>query len=175
MSEKDQTLRIGGAFVDLERREVRIEGRSRRLDPKSVEVLSALAAQRGKPMSRDALLACCWGDDAGSDEALTQTISQLRAALGDSSRTQSSIRTLPRLGYLLVEEDDGPARMLAVQETLVASTPAVAGRQLSVLPILALALLALLAALIAVLVLGGNEEKTMVFKQPPQAAAIRVS
>lgn len=171
MSEKDQTLRIGGAFVDLERREVSLEGRIRRLDPKSVEVLAVLAAQRGKPVSRDELLNRCWAAGGGSDEALTQIISQLRAALGDSSRAQSSIRTLPKLGYLLVAEDAGPPLAVAVRETVIAPAPANPERRFSILPVLAVVILGLLAALIAVLVLGGNEEKTLVFKQPPPDAA----
>lgn len=171
MSEKDQTLRIGRAVVDLDRREVRIDGRALRLDPKSVDVLAMLVAERGRPVSREHLLDRCWADGAGSDEALTQIISQLRAAVGDSSRVQSSIRTLPKLGYLLVTDDDRPAEPVVLRETVVVPASVGDARHKSVLPVLALVLLALLAALIAFLVLGGNEEKTIVFKQPRVGAA----
>jgi DNA-binding winged helix-turn-helix (wHTH) protein len=94
-------IQVGHAVLDLSARELIVAGAPVRLEPRLFAVLAKLAASEGAQVSRDELLAC-WGDEAGSDEALTQSISVIRRLLGDTTRPYRVIQTLPKSGYRLV-------------------------------------------------------------------------
>ncbi len=74
------------------------------LEPKASAVLGLLAANAGKPVSRQKLLESGWEGLVVSDDALTQVIIKLRKAFGDSSRDSRYIRTIPKMGYCLVAD-----------------------------------------------------------------------
>ena len=82
---------------------------SRRVQPKSMDVLLCLAEARGEVVERDELLRQVWGDRAVTDEPLTRCIGELRRALGDSSAERAYIETIPKRGYRLMK----PAEPLA--------------------------------------------------------------
>jgi len=93
-----------GAF-EVRPREHRIitpEGETRQLEPKVIQVLVALAARAGEPVTRDELLDEVWSDTIVSDESLSRAISLLRMALGDKPTSPRFIATHPRRGYELV-------------------------------------------------------------------------
>ena len=94
-----QLLRFGDIAIDLAAREVRAGLRLSRIEPRAAAVLGALVARPGQVVTRVALLDACWPDDAGSDEALTQTIAQLRRALVDDPKAPACIATVPKAGY----------------------------------------------------------------------------
>jgi hypothetical protein len=85
--------------IDLEAREVLHPDGARRLEPKAAAVLAELMRAGGKVVCREALLDACWGGEAGSDEALTQAIAQLRRAFDDDPRRPRFIGTVHRTGY----------------------------------------------------------------------------
>lgn len=70
------------------------------LEPLVMQVLVALAAARGDTLSRDDLIAACWGGRAVTDDALNRVISRLRAL----SRSFGGFRveTITKVGYRLV-------------------------------------------------------------------------
>lgn len=68
------------------------------LRPKSFEVLQYLIQNAGRLVSRDDVLGAVWPDVTVTEESLTQCVSEVRHALGDSD--QRIIKTLPRRGYL---------------------------------------------------------------------------
>lgn len=68
------------------------------LRPKAMALLVALARQAGQTLSKAALLDQIWPGVTVSEETLTQTIHELRKALGADG--PSLIRTVPRRGYL---------------------------------------------------------------------------
>jgi TolB-like protein/Flp pilus assembly protein TadD/DNA-binding winged helix-turn-helix (wHTH) protein len=70
--------------------------------PMAMEVLLCLAKAPGTVVTRQALLSEVWGDQSGSDEALTHCISELRHKLGDHRELPTYIQTLPKRGYRLV-------------------------------------------------------------------------
>jgi TolB-like protein/DNA-binding winged helix-turn-helix (wHTH) protein/tetratricopeptide (TPR) repeat protein len=76
---------------------------SRRVQPKSMDVLLCLAAAGGDVVERDALLREVWGERAVSDEPLTRCIGELRRALGDDSASPEFIQTIPKRGYRLLQ------------------------------------------------------------------------
>lgn len=75
-------------------REVKI-----RIEPRIMQVLTILAANSGKIVTREELIKEIWNDYGGADEGLTQAISFLRKVVDDHSR--EIIRTIPKKGYLL--------------------------------------------------------------------------
>ena len=80
-----------------------VNGRRVRIEPKSMEVLLALAEVDGRTLGREALIARVWPRGFVSDDALNRCVSQLRSALGDTARAPSFIATVPRVGYRLLK------------------------------------------------------------------------
>jgi tetratricopeptide (TPR) repeat protein/DNA-binding winged helix-turn-helix (wHTH) protein len=74
------------------------------LKPKAVEVLLYLAERPFEIIERDDLLQGVWGDNAGSSEALTHAISELRSCCNDHANSPSLIQTVPRRGYRLLQQ-----------------------------------------------------------------------
>ncbi|MEL7313246.1 MAG: winged helix-turn-helix domain-containing protein, partial [Pseudomonadota bacterium] len=77
-------------------------GSSKRIQPKSMDVLVCLAAAEGAVVARDTLLQDVWDGRAMSDEPLTRCIGELRRALGDSRSDPQYIETIPKRGYRLL-------------------------------------------------------------------------
>jgi TolB-like protein/tetratricopeptide (TPR) repeat protein/DNA-binding winged helix-turn-helix (wHTH) protein len=74
------------------------------LKPKAVEVLLYLAERPFELVAREELLRAVWGDDAGSSEALTHTVSELRSCCKDHANSPTVIQTVPRRGYRLLQQ-----------------------------------------------------------------------
>lgn len=90
------------------------------LKPKAIEILLYLAERPFELVERQALLEAVWGEDQGSQEALSHAISELRSGLGDHVDDPQLIQTVPTRGYRLLRKPrliDGPD---------AASTPEVA-------------------------------------------------
>ena len=68
--------------------------------PKTLAVLELLVRHRERPVSKDAILAAVWSGRMVEEQAVFQSISELRALLGDAS----SIRTIRGRGYQWVAE-----------------------------------------------------------------------
>ena len=87
--------------VDFRREEVRTpHGKRIELRPRAFAVLRCLASHAERVVGKDDLLAECWPGTIVTEESLTQCISDIREALGDSAR--DVIRTIPRRGYMLM-------------------------------------------------------------------------
>ena len=71
------------------------------LQPRIMQVLVALAGRRGAVVSRDELMARCWGGFAVSDDSIHRCIGRLRRL----AETHGGFRleTVPRVGYQLTE------------------------------------------------------------------------
>ena len=75
----------------------------RRLTPKLMDLLLALARCEGSVASRDELLREVWGERSTvSDEPLTRAIAELRKTLGDDRADPCYIETIPKRGYRLI-------------------------------------------------------------------------
>ena len=74
------------------------------LKPKAVEVLLYLAARPLELVEREELLQAVWGEDAGSSEALTHAVSELRSCCHDHANSPSLIQTVRGRGYRLLEQ-----------------------------------------------------------------------
>ena len=74
------------------------------LKPKAAEVLLYLAERPFELVERDELLRAVWGENAGSPDALTHVISDLRSCCKDHAGSPSLIQTVPRRGYRLLQQ-----------------------------------------------------------------------
>ncbi|MCG9784580.1 winged helix-turn-helix domain-containing protein [Vibrio brasiliensis] len=66
-------------------------------------VLEVLIENKGQVVSKREILKSAWGERVVSDASLTQSIAQIRLALGDNGKEQKYIKTLPSQGYLLYD------------------------------------------------------------------------
>jgi TolB-like protein/DNA-binding winged helix-turn-helix (wHTH) protein len=92
-------LRFDRYVLDLHRGSLVLDGSEIALRPKTFAVLHYLAENSGRLVSKDELFAAVWPNLAITDDALVQSIGELRRALGDDG--PRLIRTVPRRGYRL--------------------------------------------------------------------------
>lgn len=74
-------------------------GSQTKLEPRLIEILSILAENEGKLVSREMLISKIWNDYGGAEDGLNQGISILRKALGDTNKQM--IETVTKRGYIL--------------------------------------------------------------------------
>jgi DNA-binding winged helix-turn-helix (wHTH) protein len=106
-----QSLAIGPAVFLPASGLVILGQRQARLRPKTVAVLSLLLEHAGRVLPREKLLQEIWPGAGVTDDNLTQSIGEIRRALGPD--LAASLRTIPARGY-----------MLAVFESVPSSNPA---------------------------------------------------
>lgn len=92
-------VRFGAFQIDSETRQLSGLKGEIHLSPKSFELLSVLVASRPKALSKAELQEHLWPSTFVSEANLPLLISEVRAALGDSTRAPRFIRTVPRFGY----------------------------------------------------------------------------
>lgn len=97
-----RALRVAGRAIDLERQTVSDGDRLANLSGHECDLLAYLAANRGRPISRDELLDRVWGVGGGSGGSRTvdMGIARLREKLGDAD----IIQTVRGRGYCLSAE-----------------------------------------------------------------------
>ena len=74
------------------------------LPPKALDLLFLLAASPKALISKDDILDALWPGVSVTDNAITQVISELRQALGDTPASPQFIQTVPRRGYRFVAD-----------------------------------------------------------------------
>jgi adenylate cyclase len=90
-------LRFDRFVLDLDRGSLLLDGNEIALRPKTFAVLRYLIENCGSLVSKDELFAAVWPNIAVTDDALVQSIGELRRALGDDGARL--IKTIPRRGY----------------------------------------------------------------------------
>jgi TolB-like protein/DNA-binding winged helix-turn-helix (wHTH) protein/cytochrome c-type biogenesis protein CcmH/NrfG len=94
---RGKRLQFDRYVLDLGRGCLLQDGNEIALRPKTFGVLRYLIENSGRLVSKDELFAAVWPNLAITDDALVQSIGELRRALGDDG--QRLIRTIPRRGY----------------------------------------------------------------------------
>ncbi len=105
------TLTLGPRTVDFARREVRFaDGTRAELSERESEILHYLAANPGRAISRDELLARVWGLDPRGLQTRTvdMHIARLRERLRDALEHPEVIVTVRSKGYMLAQKDTAP-------------------------------------------------------------------
>lgn len=102
-----------------------------RLEPKVMEVLTVLASQPGRVVSRNEILDAVWPNVVVTEHTLTRCIYQLRNEIGKIGTTPNQpefdpIETLPKRGYrLLATIDAAAAGGAEIPQTSFAKLPAI--------------------------------------------------
>src|SRR5215472_12560934 len=92
-----------GTFVlDAAAYQLLAEGQPIDLSPKALDLLFLFAARPGLLLTKDDILNALWAEVAVTDNALTQVVSELRQALGDTPAHPRYVQTVPRRGYRFV-------------------------------------------------------------------------
>jgi DNA-binding response OmpR family regulator len=93
-------IRLDGLEVDLIEQRVSVGGRQLQLTPIQQSLLYLLAANAGKALSREDLLATIWGNEFEIESnVVDRHIRELRVKLGDEWRAPRFIETVPGAGY----------------------------------------------------------------------------
>jgi TolB-like protein/DNA-binding winged helix-turn-helix (wHTH) protein len=95
-------LQVGSWRVRPDLYEIACGDERRRLGPKVMGVLLALAERPGEVVGKEELIARVWDGSFTSDEALSAVIYELRRALGDEARSPAYVETIRKGGYRLV-------------------------------------------------------------------------
>ena len=108
-----KVLRFDRFKLDLTRGCLRMGEQEIALRPKAFQLLTYLAKNAGRLVSKQELLDAVWPDVVVSDESLTQSIRQLRQSLGDDAHRV--LKTVSRRGYLFdVAVETGEARAMGI-------------------------------------------------------------
>ena len=118
---------FNGYAFDTDRRELRHHETLVPLTPQVFDLLDYLLRNRERVVSKDELVASIWHGRAVTDSALTTRINAVRAAVGDSGKSQQVIRTLPRKGFRFVADvREGETARLRGDDAAVPASPALA-------------------------------------------------
>ena len=99
-------IRLDGLEVDLIAQRVSVGGRDLHLTPNQQTLLYLLAANAGKALSRENLLATIWGGELEIESnVVDRHIRELRVKLNDEWRAPRYIETVPGAGYLFKSQE----------------------------------------------------------------------
>lgn len=95
---------IGGLEVDLEKQEVRVDGKPVHLTPHQFDLLRVLARNAGKLMTHRMLLQEVWGPTYGTESNLLRVhVAHLRRKIERDPARPQYLLTEPGAGYRLVD------------------------------------------------------------------------
>jgi len=92
-------LQLGDCQLDLERGLLLRNGAAVPLRSKAFSLLSYLARNDGKVVTKSDLISAVWGNIAVTEDSLTQAVRDIRKALDDSD--QAILKAVPKRGYVL--------------------------------------------------------------------------
>jgi DNA-binding response OmpR family regulator len=99
--------RFGRLEIDADARAVRLDGQEKSLTSYQFALLSALADNAGRVLSRDALMDLLKGEAMEAfDRSIDVQISRLRAALEDDPKKPRRIITVRGAGYVFAKAQD---------------------------------------------------------------------
>ncbi len=106
--EKSSKLRLGPLEVDVDSREVWVDGEAVTLTGLELDLLTALIRRPGRVIPRSALLELAGrGDVHVNDRNVDVHISHLRKKIGDDKRKPRIIQTVRGIGYVAGRGPDG--------------------------------------------------------------------
>jgi len=96
----ERIISIGGLRLNLDAREVEVDGERVLLTRLEFDVLATLASRPGIVFSRPALIRAVWGEGWVGDEHLVDVhVLHVRRKLGDTAQEQRFVRTVRGVGY----------------------------------------------------------------------------
>ncbi|MBW8182968.1 winged helix-turn-helix domain-containing protein [Shewanella nanhaiensis] len=99
---KRTRYRLADKVVDPAQCTILNDGNLLKVELRAMQVLLCLINHAGEPVSRDMLLDEVWSGGEVSDNAINRIIGILRNQLGDNAKSPEFIKTLPKVGYVLI-------------------------------------------------------------------------
>jgi len=97
-------IKIGETSIYLDRMVAKLNGIETALTPKEIGIIRLLYKNRGKVVSREAMMKEIWGNDIYITERVIDTnVVSIRKKIGDTGRKAKFIKTVFGVGYKLVE------------------------------------------------------------------------
>jgi TolB-like protein len=96
---REAAFKLGEVEVRPATREVASSSRSEIIEPRVMQVLVTLGRRRGEVVSRDELIAACWGGRVVGEDAINRCIGAIRRLA--ESYGGIDVHTVPRVGYRL--------------------------------------------------------------------------
>lgn len=126
MGQQDNLSYEFGRFrVNVAERVLLRDGEIVPLTPKVFDILLTLVENSGQVVSKEELMKRVWPDTYVEEGNLTQNISLLRKALGESPGGVQFIETVPRRGYRFVAAISEKATVVSEKSTAFAPVPSV--------------------------------------------------
>ena len=126
---ENASFRIGDWRIDPALDEISCDGRTIKLEPRTMRVLVCLARRAGEVVSVDDLLDAVWKDVVVTQYSVYQAVAALRRSFGDDPKAPTYIDNVPRRGYRLLAPVAVPATSPPAE---VAAEPALAERSTTV-------------------------------------------
>jgi len=98
-------------------------GGEQRLEPKVMDLLWLLAADVGRVVTRERIMAALWPDVIVGEDSLARTVSKLRQALGDDAKAPRYVETIAKRGYRLIADVASVSPDASARVDLPAATP----------------------------------------------------
>jgi len=118
-------FRIGDWRIDPALDEISCDGRTIKLEPRTMCVLVYLARRAGEVVSVDDLLDAVWKDVVVTQHSVYQAVAVLRRSFGDDPKAPTYIDNVPRRGYRLLAPVAVPATSPPAQAAAEPSTTVV--------------------------------------------------
>lgn len=116
-------LQVGGLHIDIDRREVSLDGEPLELTRREFDLLAYLAARAGRVVSRRELLAEVWRQAYGDDQTIDVHLSWLRRKLGETAAAPRYLHTVRGVGVRLAAPDPSPSSTRPSSDPPDPSTP----------------------------------------------------
>jgi len=98
------SYKFGPFVLDTFQHALLKDGKTVALTPKTYDTLLVLVQNRGRMLSKDELMKALWPDSFVEESNLTQQVSMIRRALGESPSNPRYIVTVPSRGYRFIAE-----------------------------------------------------------------------
>ena len=95
-------LQAGPLTIDVDRRQVELDGRPIELTTTEFEILRTMVANAGRVISRERLMELARGEDFASfDRSVDVHVSHIRKKLGDDPKKPTFVKTVRGVGYTI--------------------------------------------------------------------------
>lgn len=149
---RDGKFRLGEWTVEPASGQLRQGDMTRKLEPRVMDLLMALAQRPGEVLSREQLEQEVWSGRVVGYDALSSAIIKLRKALGDDPYQPRYIETISKKGYRLIAQcSDAASSSAPVPEAAGGVQPAAAAASVPFKPVWSLIAVLTFALIIALL------------------------
>jgi len=112
MAPQDSRIYLGAFRIEPGTRSLTRDEQPVPLTAKAFDLLLYMARNRGRLLTKEELLAAVWPDSTVEEGNLSQNVFLLRKALGESSKENRYILTIPGRGYQFATLESEPQQMV---------------------------------------------------------------